>query len=521
MATEGRAATIVTRIGLAALLMLLAWHAFGLGLTLVRAIGYPFELDYGEGIVWFQMKQLLDGTAYGDIHRFGGIVFHYTPLYHLVTALVAATGIDELAAGRIVSAASTVAMMVLIGGIVRLVLVRSGGDRRAALLAAVIVALALLLCFAVKVWAPLMRVDMVAFALALGGVLCGLRAIERPGLITPAAIMMVLAVYTKQTMLCAPAALFLVLLLHRPRTAMTGILTCLVVGGVTLAGLVIATDGGFLRHIFLYNVNRLDPDRLNWIGLIVAGHFPLMIAALAGVAVAFPALRRFVADRRGATPSDVMATVLILYLLLTTLSLLLILKSGSGVNYFIEWMAVLAIFAGIAVAPAVERALDAGKIIPKGASFAGKLAVVALAAQAFMLPNTRYKAEMFTMRVPGLTELEKRIRAADKPVISDDMVLLMRAGKPVVWEPAIFAELGSNGIWDQRPFVRLIEQQQFAFFVTNQVRGGHLFNQRFNPPVAAAIERAYPNQERVAGLTVHTPAQVSGRGAPEAAAARR
>jgi hypothetical protein len=265
----------------------------------------------------------------------------------------------------------------------------------------------------------------------------------------------------------------------------------------------------------------MNLDRLDWVERIASQHVPLIVAASAGVILKMPALRRFVADRREATASDAMATILILYLLLTTASLLLILKSGSGVNYFIEWMAVLAIFAGIAVAPAIERALDAGSEIPARISLAGKLAVVALAAQAFMLPNTRYKAEMFTMRVAGLTELEQRIRAADKPVISDDMVLLMRAGKPVVWEPAIFAELGSNGIWDQRPFVRMIEQQRFAFFVTNQVRGGHLFHQRFNPPVAKAIERAYPQQERIAGLTIHTPAKISGRDVPAAAAAGR
>jgi hypothetical protein len=67
----------------------------------------------------------------------------------------------------------------------------------------------------------------------------------------------------------------------------------------------------------------------------------------------------------------------------------------------------------------------------------------------------------------------------------------------------------------------MIEQQRFAFFVTNQVRGGHLFHQRFNPPVAKAIERAYPQQERIAGLTIHTPAKISGRDVPAAAAAGR
>ena len=97
------------------------------------------------------------------------------------------------------------------------------------------------------------------------------------------------------------------------------------------------------------------------------------------------------------------------------------------------------------------------------------------------------------------------VRSAPRPVISDDMVLLLRAGKAVEWEPAIFTELASEGMWDERPFVRLIEGRHFAFFVTMGGRGTRLFNARYTPAVADAIDAAYPVKRRLAGYTLHLP----------------
>src|SRR5262249_2935812 len=41
------------------------------------------------------------------------------------------------------------------------------------------------------------------------------------------------------------------------------------------------------------------------------------------------------------------------------------------------------------------------------------------------------------------------------------MVLLLRAGQAVPIEPAIFADLTLTGIWDQRPFLNLIQDHEF------------------------------------------------------------
>ena len=65
-----------------------------------------------------------------------------------------------------------------------------------------------------------------------------------------------------------------------------------------------------------------------------------------------------------------------------------------------------------------------------------------------------------------MQELVEIIRKATRPVISDDMVLVLRAGRQVQWEPAIFAELASMGLWDQQPFLNMIQSHAFAFFIT-------------------------------------------------------
>ena len=99
-------------------------------------------------------------------------------------------------------------------------------------------------------------------------------------------------------------------------------------------------------------------------------------------------------------------------------------------------------------------------------------------------------------KVPALQALVERVRATSAPVLSDDMVLLIKAGKPVPWEPAIFTELTAVGRWDQNPFVATIKSRQFAFVITSGQPGEKLFDSRHTPEVADAIETAYPRLEQ-------------------------
>ncbi|MEO7365182.1 MAG: hypothetical protein ABIW03_02580, partial [Sphingomicrobium sp.] len=182
----------------------------------VKAVRYPFGLDYGEGIVWQQALRIASGHAYGSIDQYPAIVFHYPPVFHLLSVFVAALfGLDQLAAGRVVSLTATM----LIGGFAGLIVfrcLREEAGSAAASICGLIGGLVVFTIWHVLLWAPLMRVDMVAIAFSFAGVWLGIMALHRPAAIHVAALCFVAAVYTKQTSVVAPAATFLILLLVRP-----------------------------------------------------------------------------------------------------------------------------------------------------------------------------------------------------------------------------------------------------------------------------------------------------------------
>jgi len=101
--------------------------------------------------------------------------------------------------------------------------------------------------------------------------------------------------------------------------------------------------------------------------------------------------------------------------------------------------------------------------------------------------------------------LAPMIRAADRPVISDDMLLIISAGKEVPWEPSVFAELASLGRWNENLIVGRIRSGEIAFAITQGGRGDELFDSRYNPAVAEALYAAFPREVTVGGLTLRLP----------------
>jgi 4-amino-4-deoxy-L-arabinose transferase-like glycosyltransferase len=493
-----------------------------LGILLVRnigqmlqfasfAIGYPFELDYGEGIVWQQMRDIVDGSGYAPLGVYPAIVYHYPPVYHLVTAGVAAlAGLDELAAGRMVSIFSTFAMASFAGLLTADAMPR---DERPIVrwICGAVAGLSLATCHPVMSWFAMMRVDMLACALALAGLFFAIRAVEQRGAILLAAVAFVLAVYTKQTSIAAPVAAFLGLLIIRPRAAALLLASCLVLGLASLAWLSWTTDGLFLRHILIYNVNRIDLSRLALLGDLLSAHAVFLAVATIGVCVSWRRMPfRGVGKERLASwrlrlaqdRSFAAFPILFLFLGLKTLMLVTILKSGSNTYYLVEWLGAVAIFAGIGISPAVKAAIG-----EKGQRSVLIAAVIlaGMAIQAFKVPSAERTLAMARGRVASLPPLVTRIRDSAKPVISDDMVLLIRAGKPVRWEPAITAELAHSRLYDEQAFANMVRRQEFAFFVTRSSRGHKLYDDRYNPAVADAMDAAYPRKQVVAGLILHLP----------------
>lgn len=496
----------------------------------VQAIRYPNELDYGEGIVWQQMRAILAGHGYAPIDGFPAIVFHYTPVFHVVTGLTARLGgFSELAAGRAVEVISTLAAGLFVGLIAGLLAPQS--SRPARLVCGSAAGLIGLSCWPVSEWGSLMRVDMIAMAFSLAGLYLAMRSLDRPRLIHLAGLAFVTAVFAKQSAIAAPAAAYAVLLVLRPRLALAGIATSVAAGLAVLLTLTWATDGGFVRHVFLYNVNRFNLQvALKLFSWIAFGHVVYFGLAVVGIGCCLAPLVvanrhvRSIADLRrrlAAEPAHARVLIGVCYVGLAHGTILMAGKSGASFNYLIELMLAVSIFAGLTVRFAADAMFPAPGRLPvarpawvRFAALPLAICIIPLAItwQAAMIrrPDIEMKVRSAAQRAE-YAQLSGMVRAAQRPIISDDMVLLIQNGKPVVWEPAIFAELASMGRYDEQRIVRMIRGHAFAFFVTDGDRGYKWFDERYNPPVVDAMDAAYPRKLKLAGHLVHLPAEPAQR----------
>jgi len=192
---------------------------------------------------------------YGDITQFPFIVFHYTPLYHLVVRAIATVGIDPLAAGRGATVAATIAIAVLAGAIA-FTAMQKIVSTNARIVGATVGGLMVLTYQPLQESAVLMRADMLAIAFSIAGVYLAILAGERTIILCAAILMFVLAVYTKQTEISAPMAAMLVATVVNARSALKSAAFGLLIGGAAFIILELSTGGGFWHHVFEYNIHN-------------------------------------------------------------------------------------------------------------------------------------------------------------------------------------------------------------------------------------------------------------------------
>lgn len=263
-----------------------------------------------------------------------------------------------------------------------------------------------------------------------------------------------------------------------------------------------------------YNINRFDWHNLGAVRDIVMIHAIYLAVAVYGILVLRRRLPpRFIAEgglrglrgRLEVSPTIAAQLMALIFLALTTLMLFGAAKSGAAVNYFIEWCCVLAIFIGLAIAEASAAASSRSAGAPH--RIGSMLVPIAILMQMlFLFGHADQRFAPGISRPSEPAALVELVRAAPRPVIGDDMVAILRGKKPVVWEPAIFAELAALGVWDEGPFIAKIEAREFSFFITQGQPGGWLFNQRYTPEVSRAIVTAYPVERRLAGYVLRFPA---------------
>ncbi len=439
---------------------------FYLGVLLYHSglsLAYPYDLDYGEGYVLNDSLRLLRGeTIYKDVDSYPMVRSPYPPLFLVAYAgLLAVTGPSFLP-GRSLALLATLATAGLISlGAWHL-------TRRRGL--AALAGLLFLSSPYVYQWAPLARVDTLALVLTVAGLVVAIRF--GPGGAVASAILCALGLMARQTVVAAPAAIFLHLLWSHRRAAFTfAAVLAAIVSTVTLA-LVWATGGQYIHHVLLGSAT--NPFKVSRV--VLWEHEFLALHGLTLLLGAAWALSELVKGRR---------PLVALYLVMAGLSTVAVGSSGSNLNYFLEAIAA----SSLAIAPMLDHIERMARPMVRRAVW---LLVVEQLVVMFHLPNVWVgwppccPPHGFTPTARDWEvgrRLDEWIASAEGPVLAEPAGFAVRAGREVLTEPYALYGLLQTGRWDPGILTGDIVRRCFSLILLRQGA--------FPEPVMVAIAENY------------------------------
>jgi hypothetical protein len=450
------------------------------------------ELTYGES--W-----LLDGAR--EVARGGGLYapadqvplmqIAYTPLYYVVVGgLQKLVGDNGYTLGRLVSLVATLVGATALAASLR----RLTGRWLFGLLGA---GLFLTQNLTLLLWSSQHRVD----PLALGLTLVGL-ALFTYGRLSAAAVLFVLAFFTKQTFVIAPIAATIALWPCRKRMLRFG---TIVVGGI-VAGVVGAewlSQGWFWWHVVTSNANQ--PDLLTF-SILMGGFMQYnglpVLAALASLVLP-------------ARPGERVWRVYFVGALLTLPS---IAKLGASSNYWLELTA--ATSALLALAAYHLNRLPAARLVAPTV-LVGALLVAIPGYQATAMDVAQTTLDALEPPAPhylsfvgdegGAAPYRVDARFVDfvaqQPgdLLTDNSGLAVAAGKRVMYEFQIFQLLQAEGYWSEQPILHAVERRQFALVALMHPLDGPVEGTRWSTPLRNALMDAYTPAGAQAGFWLYRP----------------
>jgi hypothetical protein len=313
---------------------------------------YPYPLDYGEGPLLTQVQLLRSGVPiwnlYADPAQPPYAVVNYPPVYHLPASIGGVGGHGgnhggghggaALQVGRVISLVSALGILVALW-----MLLREPGTKNqepsvvgrfSVLGSRFLTVLAFLALPIVREWSVVMRVDMLGVCLGLWGLVIVQQYADRRAVLwaTP---LLLLSLYVKPSLIAAPAATCVWLLLRDWRRALLLTTALGISGGLVFALLQFASGGWFSVHVLTANVNEWQETlaRQFWDDQM-AIHWPLLGAAFVALFVTV------IADEPNARRQRLHFIILpLLYALFGAITAIGVGKVGAYTNYFLEFYA--------------------------------------------------------------------------------------------------------------------------------------------------------------------------------------
>jgi hypothetical protein len=447
------------------------------------ALVFPYPLNYGEGPLLDQTVRLAHfQTIYRtDLSRPPYVVSNYPPLFMLVQVPFVWLFGPALWYGRLISLLSVGAVALFVG----LTLHTLTRDRIAAVAGGLIFPA---MPYVVR-WSSLSRVDSLGLALSWAGLFVVARWPEKRWSVFISALLLVAAVYTRQTyVLAAPLAAFVWLAAQGQRRR--ALETAAIAGGAGLllfAALNIFTGGGFFLNTVTANLNDFRWERvsLNALGALLA--CPLLLLGSLAFLVLTP--------RKGNRTWWLVAP----YLVASIPSAVLVGKVGSDVNYLLELSAAFGLATGALIAWQRKRPRLRAALIALLA-----LQVLALA-QSSRVPSG-LQAHVIEQR-SEVAQLSQMVANADGPVLTDDyMGLLPLQGRRIYFQPFEMTQLSRDGDWDQRSFVKHLSNEKFPLImIWSPPFAREIKQDRWTPRMLEEIHGHYERTGRLADMVIYRP----------------
>jgi hypothetical protein len=475
--------------------------SFILFLTIgIASVTYPYDLDYGEAQIADQAHRALTGGPQykSDLNVPPYVISNYPPLYPLLVGAIGLLGrLPLVPTGRAISLLSALLSASLVGAF--------ASDLSRRRFAGVLSAGLFLGNLYVLIWAPLARVDMLGLALSLLGLWLVYRRWRSRLWLSVAVLCLAAAVYTRQSYLMAAPTAAAIWLWSNDRRRALGFAGVLAIGVVVIFLVLNSlTQGGFYLHtVWVNSLGSFRAARVLAQGWTLLMVWPVaMILAGAGLATA---LRPAKGEPPGAgRDEEAMAFLrygLFPYTIAALLAAQTVGKIGSDVNYFLEFIAALSIWAGYFAARALQRGgLRRSAVL---AAFTAQVILMLIlgvvVANAGVGTKWSHRAEY--------DRVADRVRAAVRQgqVLADDgLGMVVFAGQPIYFQPFDYRQLYAAGQWDPSGLIGEIKARRFPLIMLN-LRGSRFFDERWIPSIVEAIDASYCPSEGVDGLVLYVP----------------
>lgn len=400
-----------------------------------RLATFPYQIDYGEGLMLEGAQSLRQGRPlYPAVSELPIVLHVYGPLAYAATAATLRPSHISFTPGRVLILLCALTVSARIATL----LWRWIGSWQIS----VAFGLILLTIPAFRFWTYLLRADLIGIAISVSGLAL---FTLKPKYKYWSILFFAAALFCKYSLLAAPLAVFLLLLVTRQlkdatRFATPLALTC----GAVFAVFQVRTGGGFAFHMFS---THPDPYSLTQV-FALTGLVWLSAPIVTGLAL-FHVLRKI----RSGKP-DLPA----LYFITASITSLTAGKQGSTTNHFLEWMVAASLCAGIGYA--TLRSQHPRRLLPITIAL-----VLSIAVGVWIQSRPAQQPYSELAECSGIYNY---VASTNSPhILSQSLGPLLLAGKPVLLtDPFVYGQLVEHGIWSDSSLVRLVNQRYFDAILT-------------------------------------------------------